>query len=75
LGAEFRSLYSLKFAGLAHPDGGGSVVAEILVVGLDLVDLLVEQDLVGSLSPTICRRISGMQLGQSESVMRGQARS
>jgi hypothetical protein len=41
------------------------VIAEILVVGLDLADLLVEQDLVRSLSSTICWRISGMQLDRA----------
>jgi hypothetical protein len=49
LGAEFRSLNSLKFGYLAYPDGGGSVIVELLVVSLDLANLLVEQDLVRQL--------------------------
>ena len=34
LGAKFRSLNSLKLAWLAHPDGKGPVIVELLVVVL-----------------------------------------
>ena len=43
-----------------------------MICGLDLADLLVQQDLERELPSMICCRISGTQRGHRESVSRGQ---